>query len=202
MTIICPACTKKGRGGRVDRQHRIGRQWHSNRTWKRVFWRVFWQRKRWRYWSWNPGEERGLWPCVVCTSPRETGMVGDITESMIRGWGMIMAAVTIIGVTAMPGFAIWSRGTRHHSITDSLMKRCGTPWDLDNWACSKGIYLLVGVKSRRRSMSRVLTAKMIAVEFSSILSGIILLGSLHASEDEKANDPDDSKADNCEYSSY
>jgi len=51
-------------------------------------------------------------------------------------------------------------------------------------------------------MSRVLTAKMIAVELSSILSGIILLGSLHASEDEKANDPDDSEADNCEYSSY
>jgi len=178
MTIIYLACTKKGRGGRVGRQHRIGRQWHSNRTWKRVFWRVFWQRKRW-----NPGEQRGLWPCVVCTSPQETGMVGDITESMIRGWGMIMAAVTIIGVTDMPGFAIWSRGTRHHSTIDSSVKRCGTPWDLDNWACSKRIYLLVGVKTGRRSMSRVLTARMIAIELSSILSGIILLGSLHASED-------------------
>jgi len=48
----------------------------------------------------------------------------------------------------------------------------------------------------------MLTAKIIGVELSSVSSGTILLGSLHASEDEKANNPDDSEADNCEYSSY
>jgi len=48
----------------------------------------------------------------------------------------------------------------------------------------------------------MLTARTIAAELSSISLGTILLDSLHASEDETANDPQDSEADNCEYSSY